>query len=128
MGCLNTTDVLDPLNLGHGDINIWVVEGDIGAVSVFRKVGGRNIQVRQIGAPRAPPAPLPALASTSTFVSDEAEHKETEDEKKDSERLALRLHTLKSLWQEEVLPELLYHRAVSDELAAWTRHGQHRSV
>ena len=67
---------------------------------------------------------MPALASAATFVSDEAEQKEAEEEKKDSKRLASRLHTLKSLWQEGVLPETLYHRAVSDELAAWMRHGR----
>ena len=120
VGCLNTTDVLDPLNLGHADISIWVVEGAVGAVPAFRKVGGRNIQVRRIGA--APS--LQALASAPTFVSDEAEQKEAEEEKKASKRLASRLHTLKSLWQEGVLPETLYHRAVSDELAAWMRHGR----
>lgn len=124
MGCLNTTDLLDPLNLGHADISIWIVEGGIGAVPVLRKVGGRNIQVRRIGAPPVPPAPARASASAPTFILDEAEQKEAEDEKKGSERLASRLHTLKSLWQEGVLPELLYHRAVSDELAAWTRHGR----
>ena len=128
VGCLNTTDVLDPLNLGHADISIWVVEGDVGSVPAFRKVGGRNIQVRRIGTAPPPPAPLPVLAfaSASAFASEEQEQQE-QQEKKDAERLASRLRTLKSLWQEGVLPELLYRRAASDELATWTRRG-HRPL
>ena len=127
IGCLNTTDVLDPLNLGHGDISIWVVEGGIGAVPEFRKVGGRNIQVRRIGAAPPPPAQSPCPDSASMVVSNKATHKEAE-EQLESERLASRLQTLKSLWKEGVLPDPLYHRGVSDELAAWTRHGQRHSV
>ena len=113
MGCLNTTDVLDPLNVGHADISIWVVEGGIGAVPTFRKVGGRNIHVRRIGA--APPPPAPVLVGDGQV--------EAHEENEGSERLASRLRTLRSLWEEGVVPEPLYQRAVSDELAAWTRYG-----
>ena len=113
MGCLNTTDVLDPLNLGHADINIWVVEGGIGAVPTFTKVGGRNIQVHRIGA--TPPPPAPVLVEEGQAEADEGNGR--------GERLASRLRMLRSLWEEGLVPEPLYQRAVSDELAAWTRYG-----
>ncbi len=42
-------DVNDPNNLGSGDINYWVVVGDVGAVDTFTVNGGENIRVRRIG-------------------------------------------------------------------------------
>ena len=44
-------NIHDPDNLGTGDINYWVVEGDVGAVEKFVCNGGRHIQARRIGAP-----------------------------------------------------------------------------
>jgi Pectate lyase superfamily protein len=42
-------NVYDPKNLGFGDINYWVVEGNVGAVEKFTINGGGNIRVRRIG-------------------------------------------------------------------------------
>ncbi|MBE0655654.1 MAG: hypothetical protein IH594_17775, partial [Bacteroidales bacterium] len=42
-------DVNDPNNLGSGDINYWVVVGNIGAVDTFTVNGGEGIRVRRIG-------------------------------------------------------------------------------
>jgi hypothetical protein len=39
----------DPGNLGMGDINYWVVEGNVGAVEKFTRNGGASIQARRIG-------------------------------------------------------------------------------
>jgi len=39
----------DPGNLGMGDINHWVVEGNVGAIEKFTRNGGASIQVRRIG-------------------------------------------------------------------------------
>jgi hypothetical protein len=39
----------DPKNLGSGDINYWVVEGNVGAVEKFTQNGGENIRARRIG-------------------------------------------------------------------------------
>ncbi len=36
-------------NLGTGDINYWVVEGNVGAVEKFTRNGGAAIKVRRIG-------------------------------------------------------------------------------
>lgn len=44
-------NVYDPDNVGLGDINYWVVEGDVGAVEAFKKKGGQQIRTRRIGAP-----------------------------------------------------------------------------
>ncbi|MES2982473.1 MAG: glycosyl hydrolase family 28-related protein [Verrucomicrobiota bacterium] len=44
-----THDVNDPTNLGIGDITYWVVIGNKGAVSDFKKNGGSNIRARRIG-------------------------------------------------------------------------------
>lgn len=44
-------DVLDPENLGVGDINYWVVLGGTGAVDQFIKKGGASIRARRIGSP-----------------------------------------------------------------------------
>jgi hypothetical protein len=45
------SDVNDPQNLGAGDINYWVVIGNVGAVNTFTKKGGAAIQTRRIGSP-----------------------------------------------------------------------------
>jgi hypothetical protein len=45
------SDVNDPENLGVGDINYWVVVGNVGAVDTFTVNGGKGIQVRRIGSP-----------------------------------------------------------------------------
>lgn len=46
-----TTDfnIHDPRNLGSGDINYWVVEGNVGAVEKFTRNGGALIRTRRIG-------------------------------------------------------------------------------
>ena len=44
------SDINDPKNLGIGDINFWVVEGNVGAVDKFVKNGGASIRTRRIGA------------------------------------------------------------------------------
>ena len=44
-------NLYDPKNLGTGDINYWVVEGDVGAVEKFTREGGATIQARRIGSP-----------------------------------------------------------------------------
>jgi hypothetical protein len=43
------SDVNDPKNLGFGDINYWVVEGNVGAVEKFTRNGGASIRARRIG-------------------------------------------------------------------------------
>ncbi len=43
------SDVNDPKNLGFGDINYWVVEGNVGAVEKFVCNGGASIRTRRIG-------------------------------------------------------------------------------
>ena len=43
------SDVNDPGNLGTGDINYWVVVGNVGAVNTFTKNGGTGIRARRIG-------------------------------------------------------------------------------
>jgi hypothetical protein len=43
------SDINDPKNLGFGDINYWVVEGGVGAVSKFVCNGGASIRARRIG-------------------------------------------------------------------------------
>jgi hypothetical protein len=43
------SDLDDPNNLGIGDINYWVVEGNVGAVEHFTRNGGRSIRIRRIG-------------------------------------------------------------------------------
>ena len=43
------SDVDDPKNLGVGDINYWVVEGNVGTVEKFTRNGGASIQARRIG-------------------------------------------------------------------------------
>lgn len=39
----------DPENLGVGDVRYWVVEGNVGAIEKFTRVGGANIQAWRIG-------------------------------------------------------------------------------
>ena len=43
------SDVNDPENLGTGDINYWVVIGNVGAVDTFTRNGGSGIRARRIG-------------------------------------------------------------------------------
>ena len=45
------SSINDPKNVGFGDVTYWVVEGDVGPVATFVKVGGANIQARRVGAP-----------------------------------------------------------------------------
>lgn len=45
-------DINDPDNLGKGDVNYWVVRGNVGAVKDFKINGGSSIQARRIGSPR----------------------------------------------------------------------------
>ena len=42
-------DIHDPGNHGFADVTYWVVEGDVGPVATFKKVGGANIQARRAG-------------------------------------------------------------------------------
>ena len=42
-------DIHDPGNRGFADVTYWVVEGDVGPVATFKKVGGANIQARRAG-------------------------------------------------------------------------------
>ena len=42
-------DINDPGNLGSGDLNYWVVEGNVGAVEKFTRNGGAGILARRIG-------------------------------------------------------------------------------
>jgi hypothetical protein len=48
-------DINDPNSLGSGDLNYWVVEGNVGAVEKFTKNGGASIRARRIGS--APDGP-----------------------------------------------------------------------
>jgi len=43
------SDIDDPNNLGIGDVNYWVVKGNVGAVADFIKNGGASIRARRIG-------------------------------------------------------------------------------
>lgn len=47
-------DINDPDNLGIGDVNWWVVRGNVGAVDEFKVAGGKGIRSRRIGAENAP--------------------------------------------------------------------------
>ena len=42
-------NIYDPKNLAIGDINYWVVEGNVGAVEKFTTKGGEHIRARRIG-------------------------------------------------------------------------------
>jgi hypothetical protein len=42
-------NINDPENLGIGDINYWVVEGNVGAVDKFTRNGGKGLRIRRIG-------------------------------------------------------------------------------
>lgn len=48
-------NIHDPDNLGLGDINYWVVEGNVGATEKFTRNGGATIQARRLGSPPAEP-------------------------------------------------------------------------
>ena len=56
----NVFDINDPGNLGIGDIDDWVVIGNVGAVDNFTRNGGSNIRTRRIGstAPTPPPSTI----------------------------------------------------------------------
>jgi hypothetical protein len=43
-------DINDPDNLGIGDVNWWVVRGNVGAIDEFKVMGGKGIRSRRIGA------------------------------------------------------------------------------
>jgi hypothetical protein len=64
------SDVNDPGNLGTGDIDDWVVIGNVGAVNTFTKNGGANIRTRRIGTasitPPTPPGPTDLNGSFET--------------------------------------------------------------
>ena len=45
----NFADINDPNNQSLADITYWVVEGDVGSVETFVKIGGAHIQARRIG-------------------------------------------------------------------------------
>ena len=45
----NVFDINDPNNLGVGDINYWVVVGNVGAVDDFDRNGGNTVRTRRIG-------------------------------------------------------------------------------
>lgn len=47
-------NIYDPKNQGTGDINYWVVEGNVGAVETFTQKGGAHIQARRVGSARTP--------------------------------------------------------------------------
>ena len=47
-------NIHDPKNLGVGDINYWVVEGNVGAVEKFTRSGGEHIRARRIGSHPVP--------------------------------------------------------------------------
>ena len=42
-------NINDPKNLGIGDINYWVVQGNVGEVDKFTRNGGNSIRARRIG-------------------------------------------------------------------------------
>jgi len=42
-------DLNDPSNEGHGSIDWWVVEGNVGWSNKFTVVGGANVAVAQLG-------------------------------------------------------------------------------
>ena len=43
-------NIKDPKNESFADIRYWVVEGDVGPVATFNKIGGAGIQAYRIGA------------------------------------------------------------------------------
>jgi hypothetical protein len=51
------SDINDPKNLGIGDINYWIVQGNVGAVDKFIKNGGQHIRARRIGSHPVPKRP-----------------------------------------------------------------------
>ena len=65
----NAFDINDPNNLGIGDIDDWVVIGDVGAVNTFTRNGGSNIRTRRIGltASTAPPSAINGSFETPDF-------------------------------------------------------------
>ena len=65
----NAFDINDPNNLGIGDIDDWVVIGDVGAVNSFTRNGGSNIRTRRIGstAPTQPPSAINGSFETPDF-------------------------------------------------------------
>ncbi len=84
-------NIYDPENQGTGDINYWVVEGNVGAVKTFTRKGGASIWARRVGtqpdveshnpqesqsgrggriAPATPPTPPGVRLRTGRFQSD----------------------------------------------------------
>ena len=60
----NVYDINDPNNLGIGDIDDWVVVGDVGAVSNnFTRNGGATIRTKRVGSTATPPPPPPTETS-----------------------------------------------------------------
>ncbi len=55
-------NIHDPKNLGFGDIDYWVVEGNVGAVEKFTRNGGEHIRARRIG---STPTPTPTPKETT---------------------------------------------------------------
>jgi len=51
-------NIHDPKSLGIGDINYWVVEGNVGAVERFTRNGGEHIRARRIGSHPVPEGSL----------------------------------------------------------------------
>ena len=47
------SNINDPKNLGIADINYWVVEGNVGAVEKFTRIGGASIYARRIGSTKS---------------------------------------------------------------------------
>ena len=44
-------EIHDPQNKSIADISYWVVEGNVGAVAGFTKIGAANVQARRVGSP-----------------------------------------------------------------------------
>ena len=55
----------DPVNLGTGEIRYWVVEGNVGAVDKFTRLGGNSILARRIGATSTIPHSSPPSQPSS---------------------------------------------------------------
>ena len=61
-------DVKDPANQSFADISYWVVEGAVGPVATFTKIGGDGVQAHRIGSRRA---------TCTSLKSDDAESANT---------------------------------------------------
>ncbi len=47
------SNINDPKNLAIADINYWVVEGNVGAIEKFTRIGGASIEARRIGSTKS---------------------------------------------------------------------------